>query len=139
MTTGLLAQQPFSLEEAVQYGLDHSNDLRLAQLDIGQANADIKEVKSIGMPRIEGSIGYQYYFQLPAQPVPDFVTPGVYGVLFEEGLLEERDLGPPEVFEAAFVQPHQFSPGVTASGLLFSGEYINCGPDEFYSKGEVSR
>lgn len=114
----------YTLEEAVQYALANSQDMQLAQLEVATANSDINEVKSIGMPKVNGAIDYTYFFQLPIQPIPDFITPSVYGVLFEENVIPARDLGDPAIFEAAFVQPHQLSPGITASGLLFSGEYI---------------
>lgn len=120
----LLMAQAFTLEEATQYAIDNSNTLKISQLEVARANYDINETKAIGMPKVNGAIDYTYFFQLPNQPVPDFVTPSVYGVLFAEGVLPERELGPPDVFEAAFVQPHQLAPGITASGLLFSGEYI---------------
>lgn len=122
-TVGITAQS-FTLDEAVRYAIDNSNQLKIDNLEVSRANSRINETKSIGMPKVNGAIDYTYFFQLPNQPVPDFVTPSVYSVLFAEGVLPERDLGEPSIFEAAFVQPHQLAPSITASGLLFSGEYI---------------
>jgi outer membrane protein TolC len=113
-----------TLQEAIDYALDNTNAIKLKQIDIASASADIKEFKSIGMPKVSGSVNYQYYFFTPAQPVADFITPSVYEVLFDEEVLNRRELGPPEVFEFSLFQPHQLTGGIEASALLFDGSYL---------------
>lgn len=117
------AQQSFTLEEAVAYGLENQNSQKLSDVEIESANQDIKEFKAIGMPKISGGIDYNYYFYLPKQPVPDFISPAVYGILDAEGLPTTTQ-GPVETFELTFVQPQQLNIGVNASMLVFDGSYI---------------
>ena len=118
------AQQRFSLDEAVQYALDHSIDKQIQLSEISRAAEDIKDFRSIGMPKVDAGVDYSYYFQVPLQPVEDFIGPAVYNVLFEEGVLQRRDLGAPEVFEFGFIQPHNLTGRIQASSLIFSGSYI---------------
>jgi len=125
MVTSLAySQESFTLQEAIDYALENSNALKLKQKDISIAQADIKEFKSIGMPKVSGSVNYQYFFYVPQQPVTDFISPSVYEVLFQESVLERRELGAPDVFELAFVQPHQLTGGIEASALVFDGSYL---------------
>lgn len=117
------AQQSFSLDEAVAYGLENQNALRVSEIEVVNADQDIKEFKSIGMPKVSGKIDYNYYFYIPKQPVEDFISPAVYGILDAEGLPTTTQ-GPPEVFEFSFVQPQQLNVGVSANMLVFDGSYI---------------
>ena len=118
------SQETFSLQEAIDYALSNHPAIKLKQLDIQTADSDIREFKSIGMPKVTGSINYQYYFKTPVQPVEDFISPAVYGVLFQEQVLEPRALGAPDVFEFSFFQPHNLTGGIEASALLFDGSYL---------------
>lgn len=124
VTSIAFSQEAFTLQESIDYALGHSNSLKLKQKDISIAQADIKEFKSIGMPKVSGSVNYQYFFYVPQQPITDFISPSVYEVLFQENVLERRELGPPDVFELSFVQPHQLTGGIEASALVFDGSYL---------------
>jgi outer membrane protein TolC len=121
---GINGQSQFSLDEAIEYGIEHQNEILIKQKEISEADADIRQYKSIGMPKLNGTVNYQYYFFTPVQPTPDFLTPAVYDVLFDENVLERRELGPPDVFELGFVQPHNLSAGLEASMLVFDGSYL---------------
>lgn len=116
--------QSFRLDEAVAYGLQHSNNIKMKQIDIATANQDIKDFRAIGIPQVNGGIDYQHYFRVPVQPVNDFISPAVYGVLFQENILEQRDLGTPDVFELGFIQPNVLTAKIEANALLFDGTYI---------------
>ncbi|MEM8523981.1 MAG: TolC family protein [Bacteroidota bacterium] len=67
---GIQAQQAFSLDEAVQYALQNSNQIRLAQLDAIDAEAQIQEVRTAGIPKISGKIDYLYNAIILQQLVP---------------------------------------------------------------------
>ena len=118
-----IGQQSFSLDEAIAYGIENQNSIRLSDLEIANSESEIKEVKAIGMPQVSGAIDYSYYFYVPQQPVEDFISPAVYQVLAAEGLPTTTQ-GPPETFNLAFVQPQQFNVGVSASMLVFDGSYL---------------
>lgn len=119
-----LIAQSYTLDEAVSYGLQNSNSIKMKQIDIASANEDIKDFRAIGIPQVNGGIDYSYYFKTPVQPVADFISPAVYNVLFAENIIQPRDLGAPEVFEFSFFQPHNLVAKIEASSLLFDGSYL---------------
>jgi outer membrane protein TolC len=118
-----ISQQRFTLDEAIAYGIENQNALKISDIDVVSADQDIKEFKSIGMPKISGGIDYNYYYYIPKQPVVDFISPAVYGILEAEGLPTTTQ-GPPETFEFTFVQPQQLNLGVRANMLVFDGTYL---------------
>ncbi len=121
----LYAQSDFSLEEAIDYAIEHSNDMKVAQLDIKDADAQIMEIKSIGMPKVSGRLNYQYYFARPVNPLEDFITPTVYQVLEAENVAGVQPfVGPPDVFEFSIFQRHNVSASIDASVILFDGSYL---------------
>jgi len=117
------AQSSFSLEEAIAYGIEHQNAMKLNDLEIASADSDIKEIRSIGIPKVNGAIDYNYYFYVPKQPIQDFIGPAVYSILEAEGLPTTTQ-GPPQTFELSFVQPQQLNLGLSANALVFDGSYI---------------
>ena len=117
------AQDSFTLEEAVDYAMENHNSLKMSDSDIVNADHDIKEYRSIGLPKVSGAVDYNYYYYIPKQPVEDFISPAVYGILAAEGLPTETQ-GPPETFEFSFVQPQQLTLGLNANMQIFDGSYI---------------
>lgn len=118
------AQQSFSLSEAINYAKANNQSLKAAALNKLDADASVKEFRSIGMPKVSAGANYQYFFAIPAQPLPDFITPSIYEVLFSEDVIPRRDLGPPDVFKFAFNRPHLLAGTVDFSMLAFDGSYI---------------
>lgn len=115
--------QSFSLDEAVTYGLQNSNAIKMGLVDVSTAEYDIKEVKSIGMPTVTGGIDYSYYFYVPLQPVQDFIGPSVYQILEAENLATAPG-GEPETFELGFVLPHALTGKIGVNQLIFDGSYM---------------
>jgi len=121
----LPAQENFTLEQAIDYALKHSQDRKLIENDIAIAEAEIDEVKATGMPQVNASVDYNYYFYSPVNPVQDFITPAIYGVLVEEFPDEVvQPGGEPETFEFSFFTKHNLSAKIDASMLLFDGSYL---------------
>ncbi len=118
------AQQSMSLNEAIQYGLENHNRLKLDALDEQKAEWSITEFKSIGMPKLNAGINYQYYFVTPAQPVEDFISPSVYGVLFTEQVIPQKELPTPETFEFSFFLKNNLSGNIELSSLVFDASYL---------------
>ena len=114
----------FSLEEAIQYATKHSDQYKLDSISYKDAEASITEFKSIGLPKVSGNFNYQYNVIKNQQAIRDFISPSVYRVLFEENVLEERDLGDPASFEISFQTRHFVSMGLEASALVFDGSYL---------------
>lgn len=120
----VMAQQSFTLQEAITFGLSESNELKLKDVAAADAAQQVKEIRAIGIPKVSASVNYQHYLAVPAQPVQDFIRPSVYGVLFAENVIPERDLGQPQTFKFSLFQPNSLNAGVEASTLLFDGSYI---------------
>ncbi len=119
------AQQSFSLDEAIAYGLQNSAEIKLNGLEVEDAEARITEIKATGLPQVNAGIDYNYYFITPQQPVEDFISPAVYGVLVQEfpGQVTPPT-GDPEIFEFSFFTNHNLTAKVDASMLLFDGSYL---------------
>ena len=119
------AQSEFTLQQAIDYALMHSNDMKSAHLDIKDAEAQVMEFKSIGLPKVTAGFNYQYYFSVPVSPVQDFIRPTVYDVLeFEDVAGVDPFVGPVDVFEFRFLQNHNLSANLDASITLFDGSYL---------------
>lgn len=117
--------QNFNLEEAINYAYEHSNDVRLDQLNILDADAQIEEYKSIGKPKVAATAGYSYYLVRPQTVLQDFITPSIYGVLKGTELLPASFEVPPTTSqEVSFVTRNNLNLAVDANWLLFDGSYL---------------
>jgi hypothetical protein len=117
ITAGLFqlsAQDQFSLEQAVGYGLSHHNNMKMNDLNYLSAEQTIRGFKSTGMPKVNGGIDYSYYLAVPTQPAVDFISPSIYNVLFQENVIPERALAAPETFKFSFVQPNVLTANIGA-------------------------
>ncbi len=68
--TGAAQQQSFSLDEALQYAVQNSNSIRLAQLETIGAEGQIQELRSTAIPKVSGALQYQHFPQLPQSLLP---------------------------------------------------------------------
>ena len=123
-TFSLQAQVEFNLEDAIQYAKEFSNTKKKAQLDVLDAEQIVNEYKSIGMPKLSLDAGYSYFPLIPANPVDDFISPAIYGVLFQEEVIPQRELGAPETFKLAFQRKQGLNAGLNFSALLFDQSYL---------------
>ena len=58
------SQQKFSLEEAVQKAQKSNGKLNLQKLDAIDAEHQLKEYYAIGMPKLTGGVGYNYFLDI---------------------------------------------------------------------------
>ena len=92
-TVGLInAQQTFSLDEAIAYAMQHNNQVKLERLNVADAEGQVLEYKSIGIPKLSVDVDYSYHFDVPTVIFPDFITPAVYNVLFEEEVIAPKPI-----------------------------------------------
>jgi len=120
----LQGQMEFNLEDAINYAKEFSNAKKNAQLDVLDAEQVVNEYKSIGRPKLSLDAGYSYFPLIPANPVDDFISPAIYGVLFQEEVIPQRELGPPETFKFAFQRKQSLNAGLNFSALLFDQSYL---------------
>lgn len=114
-----------SLKDAIEYAKENSFDLLNARTDIEIARKMVKETTATGLPQINAGLSYNNYPSIPTQLIPDFLSPVVYGVLAQEGLIEDVPAGvSDQLFEAQFGTKHNLTAQVTLSQLIFNGPYI---------------
>lgn len=106
-----LAQTTMSLQDAIDYAMQNNPEIINAKLALNDADAQIAERKSIGLPKIDGTLEFNHYPQVPKQALPD-----VFAMAF--------GLPPGESNEVSFLLKNNFTAGVSASSLLFDGTYL---------------
>ncbi len=73
----------FSLEQAVEYALEHNANIKKAENQVLQAKKKVWETTSMGFPQIDGGASYQKYIKQPVQLLPAQIMnpsapPGTY-------------------------------------------------------------
>lgn len=97
-----------SLEQALQYAKANSPVLQNAQADISISKQKVNEIKSIGLPQVNGAGSFTQYVTIPGSYVPNFFA----------------QPGSPEFIFIQFQQKYAASLSVTASQLLWDGSYL---------------
>lgn len=124
-TSGAQPSGGLSLPAALEYARQHSPDLRNARTDVEISRKKVKETTAIGLPQLNAGLSYNNYPNIPTQLLPDFLSPVIYGVLQNEGLVSEIPAGVSgQLFPAQFGTKHNFTAQLSASQLLFNGPYI---------------
>lgn len=124
VTTGQKSHS-YSLDDAISYALNNSPEILNGKLKVQDAKQQKIETRAIGLPKLTFSGDYNYFFDIPTQLMPDFLSPAIYGVLAQENLLNHP---PPDAsnryFETKFGQDHNLTLRANINSILFSGEYI---------------
>lgn len=102
---GAISAQPaaMSLSDCIGYALTNHPNIKVAQLQIRDAEWQIKENKSIGLPQVSAGVSYQYFIQRASIPA------SVFGGDEDENI--------------AFSAVHSLSPSITLNQLFFSNSY----------------
>jgi len=64
------SQTEFSLKAALKYAVENNNDYKNSQLDLLIADQKIRESVSTGLPKIQGTLGFQNYIDIPTTVLP---------------------------------------------------------------------
>jgi outer membrane protein len=131
------AQQPYSLEDCVQYALNNHPDIKVAQLSIKDAEAQINESKAGGLPQVSAGLSYSGFIQRGGIPSSALSFGGGGGgeipqVVFDNFTADQ--VGALGAFLGAafatdpdakiFFSPvHSVTGTVTANQLIFSNSY----------------
>jgi len=109
-TLAVRAQESFSftLDEAVNYALEHNYTVRNSVLDIEAAEKQKWEATSYGLPQIDGTIDYQNWLKQAVTFIPAEIVGG------PPGEFEEVVFGAKQNMNATF----------TLNQILFDGSYI---------------
>ena len=95
-------KQSFTLQEAIDYALEHNTNIKNADLTILAAKQQVWETTARGLPQINGAVDYSINIKTP----------------FDVSSLDPSD---PFVF---LFPKHNLTPSVTLNQLLFDGGYI---------------
>ena len=102
------ASQVYTLKKAVEYAMANAVAIRNAQIDILDAEQNVKENFSRGLPDITGAIDYQHFLKVPVLPLPPAFAMG--------------DPNAPE--EIAFQLKNNFIAGLSARSMIFDGAFF---------------
>lgn len=117
----------FTLAQAQEYALANNDSIKLAKLEEEKSQFIVNETRAIGLPQVNGSMGLSYFFDIPTQLLPDFITPAVYGVLLNEGVEIKSDpnnIPMGGMTAAQFGTNYNISAELAANQLIFDGQYI---------------
>ncbi len=98
----------FTLAEAQTYALQNNYNIQNAKLDIAIAKQKVRETTAIGLPQVSATAKYQNMLDIPTSLIPAQFFGGEPGTYMP----------------VKFGTQHNASWGITASQLVFSGEYI---------------
>ena len=73
------AQNTMSLSEAIDYAMAHHSSIRIAQLNVRDAEWQIKENRATALPSINLGVNYSYFIQQPGLPLEALGLEGMPG------------------------------------------------------------
>jgi outer membrane protein len=102
------AAHSFSLQQAIDYAMQHQVNVQNALIDESLAHKKVNEIMGAGLPQITASFDFKDFLEIPTSFIPaDF-----FG-------------GPPGTFAPVkFGTQYQSTAGLEASQLIFSGDYF---------------
>ena len=113
-----------SLDEAIAYALEHNPNVVSAQLGVEIADGRVSQNIATGMPQISGNIDLANNFELPTSFLPNFITPSVYGVLLQEGLISSEPPTSSELVPVQFGTKYSGSATLTLNQMIFDGSFF---------------
>jgi outer membrane protein len=115
-----------SLDDATNYAVEHNYQNQNSALEIKIAKKQIWETTAIGLPQVEATGEYQNMIQIPTQILPDFISPSIVAVNEALGvdMPNAQNFTPGGSTPVQFGQQHSLTGAITATQLIFSGEYI---------------
>ena len=114
----------FSLTQAVDYAMKNQKDVVNAQLDEEISHQKVIETVGMGLPQVSASFDLKDYEKIPTQLFPDFISPSVYRILYDENLIpNEKDVSG-RLFPVQFGTRWNATAGISASQLLFSPSFF---------------
>lgn len=95
-----------NMEQLIDYAISNSPEMLDAQLKVQDAEAQILQSKSAGLPQVSATGTYQRYFKVPIVPLPPEFTGG----------------GEPQ--EISFVLKNNLTGGVSLDAMIFDAAYF---------------
>jgi outer membrane protein len=118
----------FSIQQCLDYAKKNSSQVKNALLDLQIQQQSNKAITAGALPTISATGTTTDYFNIPVQPVSDFITPAVYGVLVNQGV-KNGSGNPitlpttnPAVFPFSLYQKYSAGGSLTLTQTLFDGQ-----------------
>ena len=118
----------FTVKQAADYAKKNSVQVKNALLDILIQKQTNRDITSIALPQINGSMGLTRNINIPVQVIPNFIGPATYQVLIDEGV--RNGSGQPVAAPSGgfgklpfqFGTPWNANAGVSLSQIVFDGQ-----------------
>ena len=118
----------FTVQQAADYAKQNSVQVKNALLDILIQKQTNRDITSIALPQINGSMGLTRNINIPVQVIPNFIGPATYQVLIDEGV--RNGSGQPVAAPSGgfgklpfqFGTPWNANAGVSLSQIVFDGQ-----------------
>ncbi len=107
----------FSLDEAIRYAFDNSLTLKNAQIGIADAQQQVYENRSIGIPQVSGGVALQRYLAVPVSVLPEGF----------ENLMRDPvtgELPPGFSREVSFLLKNNLTASLNVEAMVFDGTYF---------------
>jgi len=117
-------EQLFTLQECIDYALEHNQAYLNAGLETEIADQVVKETIADGLPQINGNIDLTYNIKIQTTFIQDFISPAVYGVLINEEILPNAEPPEPEFFPVQFGTRYQGAASISVNQMLFDGSFF---------------
>ena len=118
----------FTVKQAAEYAGKNAVQVKNALLDVLIQKQTNRDITSIALPQVNGSMSLTRNIDIPVQVIPDFISPATYKVLVDEGVKDRN--GQPVKYPAGgfgnlpfqFGTPWNANAGVTLSQVVFDGQ-----------------
>jgi outer membrane protein len=109
----LFGQTTMSLAEAIQFAVANNPSIRIAQIQIQDAEWQIRENKATGLPQLTAGLNYQYFFQTPVAVLPE-----IFGINPQTG-----EVDPNFDRTVSFALTNSLGAQIQVNHLIFSNSY----------------
>ena len=111
------AQTQMTLQEAIDYAFANNLEIKRAQLNVADADAQILERRSSGLPSLTADVNFNHFLQVPVSTLPD-----AFQELIRIG--NGGELPPDFSPTAAFQLKNNFSAGLNLRTMVFDGSFF---------------
>lgn len=118
----------FSIKQCIDYANKNNLQVKNALLSFQNQQQVNREYTAAALPTVSGSIGYTYYMNTPKYAMSDFLSPAIYGILYQNNVQNSATgqvVNPPNdygSFDFSFYQKNNTSLGVQLQQVLFDGQ-----------------
>ncbi|MCA6075418.1 TolC family protein [Fulvivirga sedimenti] len=123
-TTSFAQETALTLEECINYALEHNQEYLNANLETEISDYVVKETISDGLPQLNGNLDLTYNIKIQTSFIQDFISPAVYDVLQGEGLLEPGPTPDPQFFPVQFGTKYAGNANISLNQMVFDGSFF---------------